>query len=91
MAVDRSKQSLVAYKGADKVATGEMGTKSVTITGLAAGTIVPAGEYQVCFTDGTKESAKVNVPAFTVATPAPEAAANVTATPTNDGAKVAAE
>lgn len=91
MAVDRSNQSLVVYKGADKVATGVMGTKSVTITGLAAGTIVSAGEYQVCFTDGTTESAKVDVPAFTVATPTPEAAANATVTPTNDGAKVAVE
>lgn len=91
MAVDRSNQSLVVYKGADKVATGVMGTKSVTITGLAAGTIISAGEYQVCFTDGTTESAKVDLPAFTVATLTPEAATDVTATPIDNGAKVAAE
>lgn len=91
MAVDRTKQSLVVYKGADKIATGEVGTKSVAIAGLAAGTVVTAGEYQICFTDGTTESAKVDVPAFTVATPAPVEATDVTATPTDDGATVTAE
>lgn len=91
MAVDRTKQSLVVYKGADKIATGEVGAKSVAVTGLAAGTVVAAGIYQTCFTDGKTESAKVDVPAFTVATPEPEEATDVTATPTDDGANITAE
>lgn len=91
MAVDRANESLVIYKGADKIATGEVGAKSVAITGLAAGTVVAAGVYQVCFTDGVTESAKVDVPAFTVAMPAPAEATNVIATPTDDGANVTTE
>lgn len=93
MAEDRSKQFLVIYKGADKVVTSELGAKSATITGLAAGTVVAAGEYQICFTDGTTESVKADVPAFTVVTPAPApaGATNITAVPTDDGANVIAE
>ncbi|PIO83549.1 hypothetical protein BSQ39_08220 [Loigolactobacillus backii] len=90
MAEDRSKQSLVIYKGADKVVTGEVGTKSAAITGLVAGSVVVAGDYQCCFTDGTTESPKTDVPGFTVATPAPVEATDVTATPTDDGATVTA-
>lgn len=64
---DRSKQSLVAYdKTGQKVAQGEVGTKQVAITGLEPGTIVAKGDYKVAFTDGTKTSDKVYVPAFTV-------------------------
>ena len=67
MAVDRSKQSLVIYKkDGTKVVTGDVGTKSANITGLVGGTSVAAGEYQSTYTDGTTESDKADVPAFTV-------------------------
>jgi uncharacterized protein YjdB len=63
---DRSNQSLVAYKDGKPVAQGDTGTCQVAITGLAPGTKVAAGDYQVAFTDGTNTSDKVNVPAFNV-------------------------
>ena len=64
---DRSKQSLVVYdKSGAKVATGDVGTKQVEITGLEGGKEVAKGDYKVVFSDGTKESDKVDVPAFTV-------------------------
>lgn len=64
---DRSKQSLVAYdKTGQKVVQGEVGSKQVAITGLEPGTVVAKGDYKVAFTDGTKTSDKVDVPAFTV-------------------------
>lgn len=47
-----------AFTGADE--------KSATITGLAAGTAVAAGDYQGALTDGTSYSDKVDVPDFTV-------------------------
>lgn len=40
--------------------------KSAAITGLAPNTAVKVGDYQGAFTDGTKTSDKVDVPAFTV-------------------------
>lgn len=67
MAVDRSQQELVLYKkDGTVVATGAVGTKAVTLTGLAPGTHVNAGDYQVAFSDGANTSAKVDVPAFDV-------------------------
>lgn len=64
---DRSKQSLKIYNKAGKlIVTGELGKGTATITGLAAGTKVAAGDYQAAFSDGTNESDKVDVPAFNV-------------------------
>lgn len=71
---DRSNQSLVAYKDGKPVAQGDTGTCQVAITGLAPGTKVAAGDYQVAFTDGTNTSDKVDVPAFNV----PDASVAVT-------------
>lgn len=88
---DRTKQHLVIYKGATKAFEGKVGENTVAITGLNAGTIVAEGDYQIAWSDGTNESDRVNVPAFTVNVIKPEVAANVTATPTNDGANVTGE
>lgn len=66
---DRSKQSLVVYdKSGTKVATGDVGTKQVELTGLVGGKQVATGDYQLAYTDGTNTSDKVDVPAFTVLT-----------------------
>ena len=91
---DRSNETLVIYdKNGTKVAEGELGTKSATITGLAAGTVVADGDYQAAFKDATtlKESEKVDVKGFTVLAPAPEAPADESATATNGGAAVKAD
>lgn len=90
---DRTKQHLVIYKGAAKAFEGEAGEKTVAITGLNAGTVVTEGDYQIAWSDGTNESEKVDVPAFTVNASAvnPEVATNVTTTPTDDGANITAE
>ncbi|WP_325070314.1 Ig-like domain-containing protein [Pediococcus pentosaceus] len=67
MAEDRSKQSLVLFKkDGTKISTGELGTKGVTLTGIAAGTKAAAGDYKLAYTDGTQTSDKVDAPAFTV-------------------------
>lgn len=67
MAEDRSKQSLVLFKkDGTKIFTGELGTKGITLTGIAAGTKAAAGDYKVAYTDGTQTSDKVDAPAFTV-------------------------
>lgn len=67
MAEDRSKQSLVLFKkDGTKISTGELGTKGITLTGIAAGTEVATGDYQLAYTDGTNVSDKVDAPAFTV-------------------------
>lgn len=63
---DRSKQILNLYKGTEKVQSGKAGELTTTLTGLAAGTVVALGDYKVSFTEGALESAKVDVPAFTV-------------------------
>ena len=64
---DRSNQSLLIYDKAGKlIVTGEKGKGTVTITGLAAGTKVEAGDYKASFSDGTNESDKVPVSAFDV-------------------------
>lgn len=66
-AVDRSNQMLKIYDKTGKlIVTGEKGTGTAAITGLAAGTKVAAGDYQAAFSDGTNESDKVDVPAFDV-------------------------
>lgn len=88
---DRTKQHLVIYKGAIKAFEGRVGENTVAITGLNAGTVVEEGDYQIAWSDGTNESDRVNVPAFTVNVIKPEVAANVTAVPTNDGANVTGE
>ncbi|MCH4102809.1 MAG: hypothetical protein LKF17_09400 [Pediococcus acidilactici] len=91
---DRTNQHLVIYdKSGTKKFEGKVGETTVAITGLDAGTVVAEGDYQIAWSDGTNESDRVNVPAFTVnsAETKPEAATNVTASPTDDGAKVTAE
>lgn len=73
MAEDRSKQKLVIYdKAGTKKAEGEVGANSATLTGIAAGTTVAAGDYKAAFSDGTTESDQVDVPGFEV--PAAKAA-----------------
>jgi uncharacterized protein YjdB len=75
VAEDRSKQSLVLFKkDGTKISTGELGTNGITLTGIAAGTKVVAGDYKLAYTDGTQTSDKVDAPAFTV----PEAKVTVT-------------
>lgn len=75
MVEDRSKQSLVLFKkDGTKISTGELGTKGVTLTGIAAGTKAAAGDYKLAYTDGTQTSDKVDAPAFAV----PEAKVTVT-------------
>jgi transglutaminase/protease-like cytokinesis protein 3 len=67
MAEDRSKQKLVIYdKAGTKKAEGEVGANSATLTGIAAGTKVAAGDYKAAFSDGTTESNQVDVPGFEV-------------------------
>lgn len=69
MAEERKNQKLVVYKkDGTKVSEGTVGSGAVSLTGLASGTVVAAGDYQVSFSDGTNESDKVDVPAFTVKT-----------------------
>jgi len=91
MAEDRSKQILTVYKGATKVTAGKAGELSVAITGLAAGTVVALGDYKVTFSLNGAESAKVDVPAFTVPTPPPAIPATVKSVATADGANITAE
>lgn len=68
MAEDRSKQSLVLFKkDGTKISTGELGAKGVTLTGIAAGTKVATGDYQLAYTDGKNTSDKVDITTFTVA------------------------
>lgn len=88
---DRTKQHLVIYKGDEKVTEGEVGASTATITGLTAGTAVKEGDYTLAWSDGTKESAKVAIPAFTVPTPAPDEPTEVTVKATADGANVTAK
>lgn len=91
---DRSKDIVVIYdKSGNKIVEGEVGTGTATITGLAAGTVVADGDYQVAFKDSVtgKESSKVDIQGWTVLTPAPEAPTDVASTATDDGAKVTAK
>lgn len=77
------------------VATGDV--TGTTITGVAAGTVVNAGDYVVVTTDTTgqyTDSDPVDMPAFTVPeAPKPQAPkpTNVKAEPTADGAKISAD
>lgn len=82
---------LKAYKkgSATVIATGD--ATSVAITGLAAGTSVAAGDYQVAYTDGDQVSDKVDVPGFTVLAVKPDEPQGVAATATSDGANVTAD
>lgn len=71
--MDRTKQKLVVFdKDNKQVVESAIGTATVAITGLAAGTKVAAGDYKVAFSDGTLTSDLVDIPAFEV--PAQEAA-----------------
>lgn len=89
---DRTNQHLVIYdKSGTKKFEGKVGETTVVITELDVGTVVAEGDYQIAWSDGTNESDRVNVPAFTVNVIKPEVATNVTASPTDDGAKVTAE
>lgn len=66
-AENRSNQMLKIYNKTGKlIVTGEKGKGTATITGLAAGTKVEAGDYKASFSDGTNESDKVDVPTFNV-------------------------
>lgn len=66
-AENRSNQTLKIYNRTGKlIVTGEKGKGTATITGLAAGAKVAAGDYKASFSDGTNESDKVDVPAFNV-------------------------
>lgn len=86
---DRTNQNLVIYtKDGTKTVEGEKGVTSVNITGLAAGKVVAAGDYQIVWSDGTNESSKVDVPAFTVPAAKPNVPSEVTAVPTADGATI---
>ncbi|GAB5055872.1 hypothetical protein COSHB9_02590 [Companilactobacillus alimentarius] len=92
--VDRSKDIEVIYdKAGNKVGESEVGTSSYTVTGLAAGTVVADGDYQVAFKDSVTglESEKVDAKGWTVLTPAPEAPTDVTSTATTNGATITAK
>ncbi len=66
-AEDRSNQTLKIYDKTGKlIVPGEKGKGTATITGLAAGAKVAAGDYKASFSDGTNESDKVPVSAFDV-------------------------
>ena len=68
MTVDNN-YALVAFNGAELVATDDKGTGKVLIPFdklPAAGSTVDASTFQVAFTDGTNFSDKVGVPTFTV-------------------------
>lgn len=57
----------VFKKSGEEVAQQEIsgtGATTVEITGLTADTDYAEGDFQVAFTDGSKESKKVDVPAF---------------------------
>jgi hypothetical protein len=69
MAEDRSNERLNLYKkDGTKIASGDVGSMSVSLTGLQAGTKVANGDYQVSFSDDNRESDKADVPAFAVPT-----------------------
>ncbi|WCG36317.1 hypothetical protein [Companilactobacillus farciminis] len=89
---DRTNDTEVIYKkDGTKVVEGEKGSLTTAITGLAGGTVVATGDYQIAFKDSVTglESDKVDIPGFTVES-APEQPADVKTAPTDDGAKVTA-
>lgn len=62
------KLNLYKKGGTKPLATGDDVT-GVSVTGLAAGTVVPEGDYQLSHTDDTGamvESDRTDVPSFTV-------------------------
>lgn len=66
------KLNLYAKGGTTPIATGD-DTTGVAVTGLAAGTVVNDGDYQVSHTDDSDtllESDRASVPGFTVNTAA---------------------
>ncbi|MDB8867676.1 Ig-like domain-containing protein [Pediococcus acidilactici] len=63
---DRTQQHLVIYKAGTKMFEGKVSEKTVAITGLASGTSVATGDYQVAWSDGINTSDKVDVPGFKV-------------------------
>jgi hypothetical protein len=77
---------VIFKKGEDTSSFTGADDKSAAITGLTAGAVVAAGDYQGALTDGTSFSDKVDVPGFTVL-PAVETppASTETTTPTDDG------
>ncbi|MCF6161901.1 hypothetical protein [Furfurilactobacillus milii] len=81
---------LNVYKKGNETAIATGDANSVAITGLAAGTVVATGDYQVAFVDGYQTSDKVDVPGFTVLIPKPANPQDVKATPTTNGANVTA-
>lgn len=90
---DRTNDTEVIYKkDGTKVIEGEKGILSTAITGLAGGTVVADGDYQISFKDSVTglESAKVDVSGFTVEV-TPAEPSNVKVDPTSDGGKVSAE
>ena len=92
--IDRSKDIEVVYdKAGNKIGESEVGTASFAVTGLAAGTVVADGDYQITFKDSVTglESEKVDAKGWTVLTPAPEAPTSVTSTATDDGATITAK
>lgn len=69
MGEDRSKERLNLYKkDGTKIASGDVGSMSVSLTGLGAGTKVAKVDYQVSFADGNRESDRTDVPEFAVPT-----------------------
>lgn len=84
---------VIFKKGEDKPTFTGADDKSATITGLAAGTAVAAGDYQGALTDGTSYSDKVDVPAFTVLpaaeTPSSTGSTAASSTPASDGSTAA--
>ena len=83
MAEDRSNEKLNLYKkDGTKIASGDIGSKSVSLTGVDAGTSVAEGDYQVSFSDDNRESDKVDVPTFVVPTTTTTTAKPTTTTTT---------
>lgn len=88
-------QKLAIYKKGETtpLATGDP-TEKLAITGLAAGTVVPDGDYQAAViddTDAENPSAKVDIEGWTVLKKTEPEPTNVKVTPTEDGADVAAD
>lgn len=87
-----TKLNVYEKDGKDPVATGT-DEEGAAIKGLAAGTVVPDGNYEATHSDDTGEkleSNRVPVPGFTVNKAKEADPDNVTSTPTDDGATVKA-
>ena len=84
-------EKLVIYKKGESAVAFTGDADKVTITGLAAGTVVATGDYELAVqdADGIKpESDHEPVAGFTVNAAKKAAPENVTVTPTDDGAVV---